>query len=220
MKKTLSILLLAVVAKSMSAATVDHTGKYFTVTEGDTSYKIGRESLDNTLRNINSSNLALFLQKGRISAHKLSDGGYMLRGHVNGLGGGPLLAGFSYWCVKTLCWGGVVGAGTAAVVAPVVGAGVALAGGGGAAITTGALATGAAKVGAGVVVKSVVGASVASGASVVGNAMIATTAGSAATQLTTAAVISSTAGTSLGLIGTIEALALAAYAGALALPTP
>lgn len=219
MKKTLSILLLAVVAKSMSAATVGHTGKYFTVTESDRSYRVGRESLDNTLRNINSSNLALFLQKGRISANKLNDGSYMLRGHVNGLGGGPLLASFSYWCVKSLCWGGIAAAG-AGVVATGVGAGVALAGGGGAAATAGGLAAGTAKMGIGLGIKAVADTAVVSGAGVIATGIGATATGTAMASTGTVAVVTASAGTSLGVLGTIEALCLAAYAGALALPTP
>ena len=91
MKKMLSmVLLLVAISFSNSwSSVVGHTGKYFTVTDHDRSYKVGPEGLDNTLKNINKANLALFLKKGRIAPHKLSDGSYMLRGHVNGLGGGP-----------------------------------------------------------------------------------------------------------------------------------
>jgi hypothetical protein len=90
MKKILSVTLLAVALWSVaSAAVVGHNGKYFHVTESDKSYKVGRESIDSTLKNINKANLAMFMKKGRISARKTSDGSYVLRGHVNGLGGGP-----------------------------------------------------------------------------------------------------------------------------------
>lgn len=90
MKKMLSVvLLLSAMISSVNAAQVGHTGKYWTVTEHDRSYKVGRESLDGTLRNINKHNMARFLKKGYVSPHKTSDGSYVLRGHVNGVGGGP-----------------------------------------------------------------------------------------------------------------------------------
>jgi len=89
MKRMLSMVLLIVAAQSMSGAVVGHTGKYFTVSESDRSYRVGRESLDSTLKNVNKANLAMFMKRGRLSAHKTNDGTYVLRGHVNGLGGGP-----------------------------------------------------------------------------------------------------------------------------------
>ena len=205
---------------NMSSAIVGHTGKYFTVTESDRSYRIGRESTCDVLRNINSTNLHRFMQKGRVSAHKLSDGSYMLRGHVNGLGGGPIAAGICYWTVKGLCWAGIIGAGSA-VVASGVGAGVALVGGGGAAVTGGALVGGTAKAGIALVAKGTIGSALGTtGAGIVGNAMIATPVGAAATKLGTAAFISSTAGSTLGVVGSIEAMALAAASAGMALPTP
>lgn len=222
MKKILSVTLLAIALCSASnASVVGHNGKYFHVTESDKSYKVGRESIDGTLRNVHRDNLTAFMRRGRITAHKTNDGSYVLRGHINGVGGGPLLAGFAYWCTKSLCWGGVAAAGTA-VVATGVGAGVALAGGGGAALTGGAVAGGVAKVGIGVGVKAVVGSTVAAtgGAAVVASGLGATATGTAIATTGTVATVVATSGTTLGFIGTIEALALAAYAGALALPTP
>lgn len=217
MKRVLSIILLTLAAKSASGAIVGHTGKYFTVTESDRSYRIGRESLDNTLRNVNKTNLVRFLQKGRISANKLSDGGYMLRGHINGLGGGPMLASFAYWCTKSLCWGTVAAAGGAAV-ATGVGAGVALVGGGTVAATTGGVVVAASSV---VVDVGIAATGIGTaGATIVAGGLTSTAVGTTiATQGTLAVAVAST-GSSLGIIGTIEALALAAYAGALALPTP
>lgn len=220
MKKELSIVLCALFAGNISGAIVGHTGKYWTVTENDRSYRVGRESLDGTLRNINKTNLSRFMQKGRISAHKLNDGTYMLRGHVNGVGGGPLVATAFYWGTKCLCWAGIIGTGTA-VVASGVGAGVALAGGGGAALTGGALVGGTAKAGIALVAKGAIGSTVAAtGAGVVSQGLMATTAGAAVTKLGTAAFISSTAGSTLGVVGTIEAMAMAAAAAGMALPTP
>lgn len=220
MKKELSIVLCALFASNISGALVSHTGKYWAVTENDRSYRVGRESTCDVLRNINKTNMARFMQKGRISAHKLSDGSYMLRGHVDGLGGGPIVATAFYWGTKCLCWAGIIGTGTA-VVASGVGAGVALAGGGSAALTGGALAGGAAKAGIAVVAKGAIGSTVAAtGAGIVSQGMMATVGGAAATKLGTAAFISSTAGSTLGVVGTIEAMAMAAAAAGMALPTP
>src|ERR1700691_2014946 len=198
MKRVLSILLLTLAVKSASGAIVGHTGKYWTVTENDRSHRINRESLDDTLRNVNSSNMERFVQKGRISAHKLSDGGYMLRGHVNGLGGGPMLASFSYWCVKTLCWGGVAAAGGAVVVTG-VGAGAAALGGGAAVATGGGLASAS----AGLAIEAGIAATGigTGGATVVAGGLAATTVGTTvATQGTVGLVVAST-GSSLGVIG-------------------
>jgi hypothetical protein len=215
MKRILSIVLFAGIAQSISGAVVSHTGKYFAVTETDRSYRVGRESLDSTLKNVNKANMAMFMKRGRISAHKTNDGSYVLRGHVNGLGGGPMLASFAYWCTKSLCWGGVATAGGAVIVSG-VGAGVALAGGGTAALTAGGMAT----AGAGLVVDGAIAATgvATGGATIVAGGLGATASGIAIATEGTVALASASG--SLGLIGGIEALALAAYAGALALPTP
>ena len=144
MKKTLSIVLFALMAMNASAAVVGHTGKYWTVTEHDRSYRVGRESTCDVLRNINKTNMARFMQKGRISAHKLNDGSYMLRGHVNGVGGGPIAGWIAYWGTKALCYGTGIAAGTTVVVAS----------GGLAGVVTGAglgIASSGATVGAGIV---------------------------------------------------------------------
>jgi hypothetical protein len=117
MKKLLSMIILMGLIESASAAIVGHTGKYWTVTEHDRSYKVGRESLDETLRNVNKYNMARFMQKGRVSAHKTSDGSYVLRGRVNGLGGGPVTGWLLYWGTKAVCYGtAAAAAGTAVVV--------------------------------------------------------------------------------------------------------
>jgi hypothetical protein len=215
MKKTLSILLLALIANTAYGALVSHTGKYFAVTEHDRSYRVGRESLDGTLRNINKTNLVRFMQKGRISAHKLNDGGYMLRGHVNGLGSGPVLASFSYWCVKSLCWGGIATTGTALVVSG-VGAGTALLGGG----TIAGTLTGGAGAGVGLAMEAGLAVGTGGGTAVVAGALGNTAAGLALASEGTVALTVGGAGTSLGVVGFIEGLSLAAYAAALSLPTP
>ena len=88
MKRILSIVLLLVATSSISGAVVSHTGKYFAVTESDRSFRVGLESLDSTLKNVNKANMAMFMKRGRISSHKTSDGSYVLRGHVNGVGSG------------------------------------------------------------------------------------------------------------------------------------
>ena len=215
MKRILSIVLLLVATSSISGAVVSHTGKYFAVTESDRSFRVGREGLDNTLKNINKTNLGLFLKKGRIAPHKLSDGSYMLRGHVNGLGGGPMLASFSYWCVKTLCWGSVAAAG-GAVVATGVGAGTALLGGG----TIAGTLTGGAGAGVGVLVETGLTGAFTGGTTIVAGALGNTVAGAAVATEATAGMLAAGAGTSMGLIGFIEGLAVSAYLGAMALPTP
>lgn len=220
MKKILSVTLLLIgLSQALIGGMVGHNGKYFHVTESDKSYKVGRESIDRTLRNVHRDNLAAFMRRGRITAHKTNDGSYILRGHINGVGGGPLLAGFAYWATKSLCWGGVAAAGTA-VVATGVGAGVALAGGGGAAATAGGLAGGAAKFGIGLGLKAAADTAVVGGAGVIATGLGATATGTAIATTGTVATVTATAGTTLGFLGTIEALALAAYAGALSLPTP
>ena len=65
MKRILSIVLLLVATSSISGAVVSHTGKYFAVTESDRSFRVGLESLDSTLKNVNKANMAMFMNRGR-----------------------------------------------------------------------------------------------------------------------------------------------------------
>jgi hypothetical protein len=88
MKKILSVaLFVSSMIGGINGAVIGHTGKHWTVTEHDRSYKVGRDCIDGTLVNVNKYNMARFLQKGRIQATKMNDGQYMLRGHINGPGG-------------------------------------------------------------------------------------------------------------------------------------
>lgn len=221
MKRLLSMVLIMGTIESMSGAVIGHTGKHFTVTESDRSYKVGRESIDNTLRNVHASNIAAFLRRGRITAHKTSDGSYMLRGHVNGLGGGPVCASFAYWATKVLCYG-TAAAATGAVVASGVGAIAGAAGiGAGAAAGAGTLAAGVAEVGA---IAAAEGAGILASGTLVGGgtvfamgaptgvglagATIASAGGTATATALTGGTIAATAGTTLGTVGWIEGLAL------------
>lgn len=243
MKKILStmLLLMAVTFSNSWSSVVGHTGEYFTVTEHDRSYKVGRESLDGTLKNVNKANMAMFMKKGRVSAHKTSDGSYVLRGHVNGLGGGPISGAIAYWVTKCTMYGTAAAAATG-LVATGVGAGVALAGAGTGAALVGSgtvliaetaigsgIATGMASgiaigttaiVTAPVVGTVVVGTATATGVAIVGGNLLVGTAALAgsgtaittATALTTAAVISSTAATAGGTVGFVESCSLGAFA--------
>lgn len=188
MKRALSILLFVGTVGSISGAIVGHSGKYFTVTEHDRSYRVGRESLDNTLRHINKSNMAMFMQRGRISARKTSDGSYILRGHVHGLGGGPIAGWVAYWGTKALCYGTAVAAAGTAVVA--TGGALGAASGVIAAAATGGATTGATLVGAGIAGAGMAGEAVAVSSSAV--AAFGGLAGAATAVETTA--------TSLGLL--------------------
>jgi hypothetical protein len=218
MKRILSIVLFLGIAESMTGAVVGHNGKYFTVTETDRSYRVGRESLDGTLRNVNKANMAMFMKRGRISAHKTNDGSYVLRGYVNGLGGGPIAGSIAYWVTKCGLYGGAAAAG-GAVIASGVGAIVTAAGGG--AALAGGTAAGAAYVAdvalvtaaetAGVLAGTV--GSVSAGVISGGVSTVITGAGLAgAAELGTVAVVTSTAGTTLGTVGFVEGLSLGACA--------
>jgi hypothetical protein len=70
-----------------------------------------------------------FLSKGRISARKTSNGSYVLRGHINGLGGGPITGAVMYGCVKIGGWLGIIGGTTAVAATTVAAAPVAVVGG-------------------------------------------------------------------------------------------
>ena len=223
MKKILSIamVLAASVASNSWSAVVGHTGKYFTVTDHEKSYKVGRESLDGTLKNVNKTNLAMFMKRGRISAHKTSDGSYVLRGHVNGLGGGPIAGVWAYWLTKSTMYGTAIAAGTAAV-ATGVGAAVVAAGGGATlAASAGAGAVYLAETTAGIGTVVAASAGTASGgagfvaAVVGGGALSGTATGStilAGSYVATAGVATATAGTTLGTVGFVEGCSIAAAA--------
>lgn len=221
----LSVVLLALSMSNMLAgAVIGHTGKYFSVTENDISYKVGKESLDSTLKNVNKANMAMFMKRGRISAHKTNDGSYILRGHVNGLGGGPIAAAWAYWATKSTMYGTAIVAGTAAVATGV--GGIVIAAGGGA--TVAAAAGGLAVYGA----ETVVGATVATavGTAAGGTGLVVAGLGSAAAAgtatgtalltgatLATTGVVTSTVGTTLGTVGFVEGcfVAAAAFFGAI-----
>ena len=72
----------------------------FLVQQGMSAIELGAESLDNTLRNMDSQKLATLLKCGYISINKTNDGDFMLRAHVKGFGGGPLAGQICYWGVK------------------------------------------------------------------------------------------------------------------------
>ena len=215
------IILLVLAPLALSAGNVAHNGRNFIVMESDRTHIVKGESLDSTLKNVNARNMQEFLRKGRISAHKTNDGSYVLRGHVNGLGGGPVAAAWAYWITKSTMYGTAIAAGTVAVATGVgavvvaAGGGVALAAatGGGAAFlaetATGvgaavAVSAGASATGAGFVAATVGGASLAGGAT---SATIL-----AGTYATTAGVATATVGTSLGTVGFVEGCAIAAAA--------
>lgn len=190
MKRALSILLFVGTVGNISGAMIGHNGKYFTVTENDRSYRVGRESLDNTLRHVNKANMALFRQRGRISAHKTSDGSYYLRGHVNGPGGGPIAGWIAYWGTKALCYGTAAAAAGTAVVAT---------GGAAGALTSVAvgLATGGTTTGATAVSLAIAGYG---GAAVAESVAVSTSAVAAFGGLAGAATAVETTAASLGML--------------------
>lgn len=184
----------------------------FTVKDKDGVHLVERGDTDDTLRRIIPSNIQAFMQKGKIRITKATDGKYILRSQIDGLGGGPILGGICYWGTKALCYAGLV---TTVSVATASGVGVVAGAVGAGAATTAtvsAMAVAGAKAGTAAVVATTTGVSMGASAGIVASGLGATAAASTATTLATTSAIASTAATTGGFLGFIEGLSLAAGA--------
>jgi hypothetical protein len=197
---------------SLGIKSVRCSDEGFTVKDKEGVHLVERGDTDDTIRRLIPSNIQAFMQKGKIKITKATDGKYILRSQIDGLGGGPVLGAMAYWGTKALCYAGLV---TTVSVATVSGVGaVAGAVGAGAATTAtvSAMAVAGAKVGTAAVVATTTGVSMGATAGVAAAGLGATAAASTATTLATTSVIASTAATTGGFLGFIEGLSLAAGA--------
>lgn len=203
----------------LGSISVRCTKKGFKVRDEQGVQLVERGDTDPTLRHVNPSNLAAFVQAGKILVSKTNDGKYILRSHINGLGGGPMFGAFAYWATKSLCYGTVL-AGAGAVAATGIGAVGAAVGAGTGAVATGT-AMGIAAVEGGVAATAaatgVTGIATV-GAGVVSAGLGATAGGTAIATTTTVAAVTSTAATTGGLVGFIETLSLGAWVAATSCP--
>jgi hypothetical protein len=174
-------------------------------------------SVDPLLRTLSVKQLQKFSKNGKIKIKQANTGEYSLSAQGNIKGGGPISGAIAYWVTKSVCWGGVATAATAAT-AGVVAAGVAT---GGAAIgaSAGAIAsaTGAATAATSIAVGGLGGgAASAVGATIVAGGISATAAGTAAA--TTATAAAATALGAAGLVAGIESASLSACAAFTLIP--
>lgn len=80
----------------------------FAVEEEGNVYKCGPQDLDSNLRRVTKENIAQYLASGKIRVSRTSDGGYMLRSHIPGVGGGPITGALTYFGVKGILYIGAV----------------------------------------------------------------------------------------------------------------
>lgn len=113
-----------IASHELGRVTLRHDGSLFTVQRGKESHKVASYDTDQVLRQLNKINLARYLQNGRIRVSKLSDGSFILRSHIDGLGAGPLSGQIAYWVTKSLCYGTAAAAAGTAVAATGGAAGV------------------------------------------------------------------------------------------------
>ena len=86
-------------------------------------YHIKSYDIDPLLKKLKGDKLQKFLDIGYISLHQMDNEDFVLKAHVRGLGGGPILAGIFYWGTKAICYGTALAAGSAAVTTVVVASG-------------------------------------------------------------------------------------------------
>ena len=104
------LMLTAVTGMGMQAAAPDKN--IFKVFDGQQLHDVKHYDVDPILRKMKTDQLRAFLEQGcKIRAIKLSNGEYLLRAHVPGLGGGPI--GATVGCVagkvasEAVCHGGL-----------------------------------------------------------------------------------------------------------------
>ena len=79
---------------------------------------VQRAFLSPELRGVREDSLQQLLSVGSLRVNQLDDGEYTVAAHVNGDGGGPMLAGATYWTVKTVMWGGLIAGVVTGIVQP------------------------------------------------------------------------------------------------------
>ena len=131
-----------IVPERLGSAKLYHGDKGFYVHHDNKMKRIQKCFTDKMVRNITPEQLQAFAQVGYFTLNKMSDDEYSLRANGRVNGGGPLFGGFMYWATKSVCYGALAAAGSAAVIGTggaIVGAvaGTAALGGAG---TAGALA--------------------------------------------------------------------------------
>lgn len=170
---------------------VMHDDNGFRINKDGTSYDVDSFSVDPLLRKMKKEQMKKFLMSGRIMVNQATDGGYTLKSAVNLKGGGPVSGAIAYWVTKSLCWGGV-GIAASAAATGIVAATIATAGAGTGAIVAGGCAYG-------------VGVTAAGTASAAAGAAALTAAGvSAATATTAVAATATGAGSAAAVIASIE----------------
>lgn len=86
----------------------------FSVFDGKVKHHVNPYDVDKSLRSMNRLQLQSFLaQGGKIRASKLDNGEYVVRAHVPGLGGGPILGAITCIVGMTVTGVGAIGTGVA-----------------------------------------------------------------------------------------------------------
>jgi len=104
------VLLLSLGCSAMQHVIIrDNTG--FKVLNKGRWNRVKSSDVDPALREMDAGQLRKYFAAGcKIRASRCTNGDYVLRGHVPGKGGGPILAGIVYWGVKAIGYGALTGA--------------------------------------------------------------------------------------------------------------
>lgn len=182
----------------------------FAVIKDKKIHHLGPEAVDASILKMDFKQRNMYLIKGgSLALNQTNDGDFLLRIAPKLKGAGPISGAIAYWLTKSLCWGGVVTAATAAT-GGMIAAGIAT---GGAAVgaSAGAIATvtgtATAAAGAGIAMAGG-GAAGAVGATIAAGGMAATAGG--ITAATTATAAGATAVGAAGLVASIETASTAA----------
>jgi hypothetical protein len=199
-----------------------HTPGKFFISQNGEFHAIESYNTDALLKTLKTEHLDKFQQVAFFSISQLSDGEFVLRGHIRGNGGGPMTASAFYWITKSVLYGSVAATATTAVVATGGAAGAAIGGAIGGAGAAAGGATAGSMILSGVVT---VGTGGVSTATAVGGAMIGTGAAmstgiaTGATVVTGASIVAS-GGCLATFMGMVEAASATMAAIGAVLPTP
>ncbi len=178
------------VPHSLGKVSVSYEDSNFFVTnEKGVCKKVERAFVSKELRGLSGETLEKRLEVAYLALNKVGES-YGVTLNYRLLGGGPILAAYGYWATKTICYGTLVGAGTAGVVAT----GGAVLGAGGAATAAAAASLGTASLGTGV-----------------GTVAAIATSSAAATEVATAAAVVGV-GAAAGFGGVVVAVETASLA--------
>ena len=103
--------------EKLDGAKVYYDNDGFRVVKNNQTYNIPSYEVAKHLRHRSKAELKAYLKTGFLELKRMSDENYKIEGHQRGVGSGPILAYFFYFGTKSLAYGSIAAAGSAALVA-------------------------------------------------------------------------------------------------------